>query len=73
MKRMLVYIDSICWADLNNKDITTNVKDLIKNEYIEVPQGNIDSYSVYESAKEVLKKTTNIEPWYFNMQYVCEV
>jgi hypothetical protein len=73
MKRMLVYIDSICWADLNNKDITTNVKDLSKNEYIEVPQGNIDSYSVYESAKEVLKKTTNIEPWYFNMQYVCEV
>tara|TARA_B100001059_G_C17402330_1_gene364395 strand:+ start:201 stop:422 length:222 start_codon:yes stop_codon:yes gene_type:complete len=73
MKRMLVYIDSICWADLNNKDISTNVKDLSKNEYVEVPFGNIDSYNVYLSVKEALKKTTSIEPWYFNMEYVCEV
>jgi len=72
MQRMLVHADSICWADLKNKDVSTNVKDLSKNEYVEVPDGPIDSYDVYLSVKRALFKTTNIEPWYFNMEYVCE-
>ena len=73
MKRMLVYVDSICWADLRNKDVSTNIKDLSKNEYVEVPSGDIDSDDVYLSVAEALKKTTTIEPWYFNMEYVCDV
>ena len=70
---MLVHVDSICWADFKNKNIITNVKDLSTNEYVEVPEGDIDSYDVYLSVKEALKKTTSIEPWYFNMEYVCDV
>ena len=73
MKRMLVHVNSICWADLRNKEVSTNVKDLSKNEYVEVPDGPIDSYDVYLSVKEALKETTSIEPWYFNMEYVCNV
>ncbi len=71
MKRMLVHVDSICWADLNNKEVSTNIKDLNKNEYVEVPHGDIDSDEVYLSVKEALKKTTTIDPWYFNIEYVC--
>ena len=72
MKRMIVHVDSICWADLRNKEVSTNVKDLSKNEYVEVPSGDINSDDVYLSVKEALKKTTTIEPWYFNMEYVCD-
>ena len=73
MDTMLVYVDSICWEDLNNKDIVTNVKNLDKNAYIEVEKGDIDDYDVYLSVKKALWESTKIDPWYFNMEYVCEV
>lgn len=69
---MLVHIDSICWADINSEAVVTNIKDLTKTAYVEVPKGNIEDYKVYEAAKEKLYEMTNVIPWYFNMEYVCE-
>ena len=73
MEKLLIYISAICWNDVNNLEEVTNVKDLQKNMYIEIPKDTFFSDGLYEYLNYKLKSSTDIEPWYYNLDYVCEI
>ena len=73
MEMVLLYISAICWADLNNESVVTNIKDLQKSEYIKVPKDSFLSDGAHSDIEYVLEQKTQIKPWYYNVEYVCEI
>lgn len=73
MEKLLIYISAICWSDVNNLEEVTNIKDLQTNMYIEIPKDTFYSKGLHEYVCYELKNSTNIDPWYYNMDYVCEI
>ena len=68
----LLHISSICWNDVNNSELVTNVKDLTTTEYITVSKEAYEKEDYSEMNKK-LKDLTTIDPWYYNVDFVCWV
>jgi len=73
MNSVLLYISAICWNDVNNEEVVTNVKDLQKNQYVTVSKENYESGDYHNDVNNVLKKSTDVKPWYYNIDFVCAV
>ena len=71
-QKALLHISSICWNDVNNPDLVTNVKDLTTTEYVTVSKEAYEKEDYKEINKE-LKDLTTIDPWYYNVDFVCWV
>ena len=73
MDKVLLYISAICWNDVNNEEVVTNVKDLQKNQYVTVPKESYEAGSHFNNIDQTLTESTDVRPWYYNIDFVCEV
>ena len=67
-KNSLYYISSICWQETNNEEIINN-NALQKSEYIEIPS-NIMGEELYKIIDHKLYESSNVYPWYYNIDLV---
>lgn len=71
-KSALIHISSICWNDVNNPELVTNIKDLTTTEYMTISKEAYEKED-YNVMNAKLKDLTTIDPWYYNVNFVCWV
>ena len=67
----LYYASSICWPESEGDDSIINHTSLhwIKSVWIEVPSV-LSSDEAYEYINTAIKESTDVKPWYFNIDKV---
>lgn len=67
-QKLLYFVSSISWQETNNEEIINN-NALQKSEYVEVPS-HLSEEEVYKFIDHKLYESSNVSPWYYNIDIV---
>lgn len=68
LQQTLYFISSICWQETTKEEVINN-NALQKTDYIEVPS-NLEGDEVFKFIDHALFESTNVSPWYYNVDIV---